>query len=53
MIYEGGGSIMINADCHDATKLDCGFEQCVSLARDIGFREHVIFTDHGFETIEL
>ena len=53
MIYEGGGKIMINADCHDATKLDCGFEQCVALARDIGFREHVIFTGQGFETIEL
>ncbi len=53
MIYEGGGTIMINSDCHDAAKLDCGFEQSVNLARQIGFREHVVFTNQGFETIEL
>ena len=53
MIYEGGGKIMMNADCHDATKLTCGLEQCAALARDIGFRDYVIFTGHGFETVEL
>lgn len=53
MIYEGGGKIMINADCHDATKIDCGFEQSVALAKDVGFREHVIFTEHGFEVVTL
>lgn len=53
MIYEGGGKIMINSDCHDAAKIDCGFEQCVALARDVGFREHVIFTSKGFETADL
>lgn len=52
MIYEGGGRIMLHSDCHDAAKLDCGLELCASMARDVGFREHVIFTDHGFETVE-
>ena len=53
MIYEGGGQIMINSDCHDAIKLDCGLDRCVALAKDVGFREHVILTSKGFETIEL
>ena len=37
MIYEAGGRIMINSDCHAAGKLDCGYELAAQLARQAGF----------------
>ena len=37
MIYEAGGRIMINSDCHAAGKLDCEFELAAELAQKAGF----------------
>ena len=42
MIYEAGGRIMINSDCHAAGKLDCGYELAAELARKAGFTQLTI-----------
>ena len=38
MIYQAGGRIMINSDCHAAGKLDCGYEEAKELARQAGYK---------------
>ena len=38
MIYEAGGRIMINSDCHAAGKLDYAYEEAKELARKAGFQ---------------
>ena len=53
LILRKGGKVMINTDCHNKNNLDFGIENAVKLAKDVGFTEQVIFTDKGFETIDL
>lgn len=49
MIKKAGGRIMINSDCHNKDYLDCGFDQCVNLAKDCGFDSHMILTRNGWK----
>jgi histidinol-phosphatase (PHP family) len=44
---------VISSDCHDATKLTCGFDMAKDLLKECGFREHYILTDSGFVPVEL
>lgn len=37
IIREAGGQIIINSDCHNADKLDFGYEAAAELARQAGF----------------
>lgn len=53
IIYANGGKIMINSDCHDKTKLECGFEMAENLAKEIGFKKRAIITERGVEYIEF
>ena len=53
IIFEHGGNIMINSDCHHMSTLDCGFEIAEKLAREIGFTKRAIVTDHGIRYISL
>ncbi len=48
MIYDKGGKIVINSDCHDHAKLDFAFEQAQNLAKNVGYTEHYIFDGNGF-----
>lgn len=38
--------VMINSDCHDASRLNASFDLAVCLLRDIGFRSVMILGDH-------
>ena len=53
LILKHGGEIMINSDCHDKGYLDYGLEQAQELAKEVGFTKQVIYTDKGFEMVEL
>ena len=53
IIYENGGSIMINSDCHDKDKLDCGYDLAESIAKEIGFNKRAIVTKSGIKLIDL
>ena len=52
-IYEKGGQIMINSDCHNADLLDCWFEQAASLAKECGFTSVKKITSAGIEDFPL
>ena len=53
IIFEQGGNVMINSDCHNKDKLDCGFEEAESLAKEIGFTKRAIITQKGLEYVEF
>lgn len=53
LILKHGGSVIINSDCHNKDKLDFGLETAVELAKEVGFKNQVIITDKGFETVNL
>lgn len=44
---------VISSDCHDATKLTCGFDMAKDLLKECGFREHYILADEGFIPVDL
>lgn len=46
--------VMINSDCHDATKLNFGFDLALELLRDVGFRSVLVLgTDNLFQEIGI
>lgn len=53
IIFEEGGNIMINSDCHHKDKLDCGYDLAQGLAKEIGFTKRAIITEKGVEYVEL
>ena len=53
MIYQKGGKIMINSDCHNKDYLNHGFDMAVQLAKDCGFTEHAVLTENGIEYFPL
>ena len=52
-IRKCGGSIVINSDCHDRTKLNYGFAQAAKLAVDCGFNGHIVLTGQGRLSLPL
>lgn len=52
-IYEHGGKICINSDCHNKDFMDCAFDQAYDLARKAGFTTKMILTANGFQEVEL
>ena len=52
-IYERGGKICINSDCHDKEYLDCSYDLARNIAKKIGFKKQMIFTERGFIEINL
>lgn len=48
-----GFGAVITSDCHDGTKLDCGFADARLLLKLCGFKSHYILTDTAFEAIDL
>lgn len=53
MIYNLGGKIMINTDCHNKDFLDCGLDLAEKLARRVGFTEHAVIGDKGVEYVKF
>ena len=52
-LREAGARIIITSDCHDARYLDCGFADCVELARSCGFRTAWMLRGDRFEEYPL
>ncbi|MBQ8623038.1 MAG: histidinol-phosphatase [Oscillospiraceae bacterium] len=48
-IAKAGGRITISSDCHDADFLDCGFDECLTLAKKCGFGEIYYLECDGFK----
>lgn len=47
------GRIMFTSDAHDKEQLDYGFDLARDMAKEAGFTEETILTEHGFEQIPL
>ena len=45
--------ICITSDCHDRANLLCAFPQAAELARSCGYRERMILTALGFQSVPL
>lgn len=52
-IYERGGEVIINGDCHNAAWLGDGFDCAIALIKECGFERVVSLTSEGREYIEL
>lgn len=52
-IYEKGGKIMLNSDCHNRFKLDCDFENSMNMIKKCGFKTMITFTDEGFKELPI
>lgn len=48
-----GFGAVISSDCHDSTKLECGFNLAAEILKFCGFREKYILTDKGFIPVSL
>ena len=53
IVLKHGGNVIINSDCHNKDYLDYGFQEAEKLAKEVGFTRRVIFTDKGFEFVDL
>ncbi len=53
LVLKHGGRVIINSDCHSKENLDFGIENAVKLAKEVGFNKKAIFTDKGFELVDL
>lgn len=52
-IYERGGEIIINGDCHNAESLGFGFDQALKLAKECGFTRTVVLSSKGKQFVEI
>ena len=48
-IYEHGGKICINSDCHNKEYLDCAYDLAYALVKEVGFTSQMILTKDGFK----
>lgn len=46
-------AVMINSDCHDRSRLVCGFDSAAELARQAGFESRIVIRKGAFEEIPL
>lgn len=53
MIYENGGEIIINSDCHKKEHIDYAFDRAVEIAKEVGFKTHAVITSNGIKYFEL
>ncbi|MBI9037809.1 MAG: histidinol-phosphatase HisJ [Bacteroidales bacterium] len=45
--------IVVNSDAHKPSELTLGFDQAIKELKSIGFKNHMTFSVHGWEKIEL
>ena len=48
-IFQKGGKIILNSDCHDRNMLDCHYPESMKLIRDLGFTSMMVLTPEGFK----
>lgn len=53
MIYNGGGKIILNSDCHNKVNLGYAFDEAIELAKKVGYTKRSILTKKGFVEIDL
>lgn len=53
MLYDLGGEIVINSDCHSCENLDFFFNESVDILRDIGFSSFNVFNGKGFDKVNI
>lgn len=47
-IYDHGGKICLNSDCHQKEMLDCYYGEAIKQIRQCGFTTMMALTNHGF-----
>ena len=52
-IYERGGEVIINGDCHNAAYLGLGFESALARIKQCGFERVVTLSSNGKEYINI
>lgn len=52
-IHDLGGEIIINSDAHSAAALSTGFDQCLALARSVGFDHILYLREKGLEEVGI
>jgi histidinol-phosphatase (PHP family) len=52
-IFERGGEIIINGDCHNADHLGYGFDIALKMAKECGFNRVVTISSQGKQFIEI
>ncbi len=52
-LLERGFLPIVSSDCHDRSKLDCGFSNAVALLQACGAKEGYILTKEGFQGVTL
>ena len=48
-LFQKGGKIILNSDCHDCHMLDCHYAESMKQIRDIGFTSMMVLTPEGFK----
>ena len=48
-LFQKGGKIVLNSDCHDCHMLDCHYAESLKQIRDIGFTSMMVLTPEGFK----
>ena len=48
-----GFGVVITSDCHDGSKLDCGFADARRILMECGFKERYILTHSGFQAVAI
>lgn len=52
-IYERGGEVIVNGDCHNAAWIGDGFDRAIALIKQCGFERVVTFSSKGKEYINI
>ncbi len=47
-IYQHGGKICLNSDCHNKEMLDCYYQEALDLIQSCGFQSMMVLTEQGF-----
>ena len=52
-IYQKGGEILLNSDCHNRFKLDCNYKESLELIKECGFQSMMAFDGKKFVEKDL
>lgn len=52
-IRERGGKILLNSDCHEKNRLDCGYDNAMNLIKEAGFSTMMLLTSDGFKEVNI
>lgn len=52
-IFQAGGKLLINTDCHNRKFLDLGIDQCIQIAKEAGFTVLYRLSKQGFVPLPI